>query len=262
MRCCAIFPIEHPLELNKVAAQRSPHLSSWAVAKSIFRAHGLMGFTQTAQTNFPRRVAKETLRWPAIAYAHEFLIQTDPNHFSREGINSKVVTGALVALFDSLVVLPFDRLIAYQVQEEAGIRGFFRHRFVQEGMPSLYRGFSANLIRQGVMWMTVIPLNTYVKKKFDTYDTTHSHPYIKQAITSVAIASACCGMILPFDFVKVRIQMDPILQRQSLYRAVKLLRMQFRIPQFYAGSLPVFIHTIFHATLGGYILDRLFSEGK
>ncbi len=73
------------------------------------------------------------------------------------------------------------------------------------------------------MWMTVIPLNTLVKKKFDEYEATRSHPYLKQAVTSVAIATACCGIILPFDFVKVRIQMDPLLQKQSLVSSVQLL---------------------------------------
>lgn len=258
LRCSLIFPFEHPLELLKNEAQKSPKISSWAVAKGIKKEGGWKGFTHTALANFPRRLAKETLRWPAVGLTHGTLVHHFPTVFTKEGINTKFATGLSVAAFDSLFILPFDQLISFCIKEKEGYVDFFKKRFTKYGVRSLYNGCTANFIRQSMMWGTVLPLNTAVKKYFDTFDKEKAHPHLKQAVTSVVIASSIVGWILPLDFVKTRIQMDTSLHKRKLSFVVPSLLRQYRFTHFYAGALPVFIHTIFHVTVSGCILDKLF----
>lgn len=262
MRSTAGFVLEHPLELVKITAQAQPKDSSWEVTKKIVKEKGIFGLSNTVLTNFPRRLLREVVRWPVIGYTHEKLIKQFPNTFTREGTNSKLVTGLSVALFDSLVILPLEQLMAYRVKEKERYSSFFKKRFIQEGMPSLYRGFGINLIRQGVVWATLMGINNEAKKRFDLFDKDKVHPYLRQGVTSVLIALGLIIWGLPVDFVKARIQMEPNLQKMKLSSVVQTLIRQHGFSAFYAGALPVFIHTVFHATLGGYILDAIFASDK
>lgn len=262
IRSAAGFPFEHPLELMKITAQANPKHSSWQVINSIVKEKGVLGFSNTILTNFPRRVLREAVRWPVIGYTHEQLITRFPETFTREGTNAKVVTGVSVAMFDSLVILPLEQLIAYRVKERERYATFFKERFAQDGIASLYRGMSINLIRQGVVWTTLMTINNESKKKFDLLDKDKAHPYLRQGVTSILIAMGLITWGLPVDFVKTRIQMDTDLQKMKLSSVVRILIRQEGFRGFYAGALPVFIHTVFHATLGGYILDKIFTSKK
>jgi hypothetical protein len=102
-------------------------------------------------------------------------------------------------------------LIAYRVKEDKSYSAFFRDRFARDGVRSLYRGVHINMLRQGVIWSTVMGLNGEVKRRFDLFDTERRHPYVRQGVTSVLIAGGLVTWALPIDFVKSRIQMDPAL---------------------------------------------------
>lgn len=262
MRCIAGFPFEHPLELMKITAQANPKHTSWQIIRGIVKERGVFGFSDTLLTNFPRRVLREAVRWPVIGYTHEQLIRKFPETFTREGTNAKVVTGIFVALFDSLVILPLEQLMAYRVKERERYTTFFKKRFNQDGISSLYRGVRVNLFRQGVVWTTVMTINNESKKKFDLFDKDKAHPYLRQGITSVLIAMGLITWGLPVDFVKTRIQMDADLQQMKVSSVVRTLVRRHGFSGFYAGVLPVFVHTVFHATLGGIILDKVFDSHK
>ena len=103
-------------------------------------------------------------------------------------------------------------------------------------------------------------INNEAKKRFDVYDKEKAHPYLRQGITSILIATGIIAWGLPIDFVKTRIQMDTEFQKMKITTVVRTLFQRHGISGFYAGKLPVFIHTVFHATLGGYILDRIFCS--
>lgn len=261
-RCVAGFPFEHPLQLWKISAHANPKLSSWQAVNNIVKEKGFFGFTNTMLMNFPRRVLKESVRWPAIAYSHERLILNFPNTFTRDGTKSKVATGISVAIFDSLFILPFEQLMAFRIKEQERYTNFLKKRFAKDGIWSFYQGLGANLIRQGVVWSTVLTINHESKKMFDKVDKEKEHPYLRQGVTSVLIAMGHVTCGLPIDFVKSRIQMDTELQKMKMTSAVRTLFRQFGISGFYAGALPVFIHTTFHASLGGVILDKIFSSNK
>jgi hypothetical protein len=262
LRSIAGFPFEHPLELMKIKAQADPKHTSWQIMNGIVKERGVFGFSDTILTNFPRRILREAIRWPVIGYTHEQLIRKFPEKFTREGTNAKVVTGISVALFDSLVVLPLEQLMAYRVKERERYATFFEKRFKREGMSSLYRGVPVNLFRQGVVWTTVMTINNESKKRFDRIDKDKAHPYLRQGISSVLIALGLITWGLPVDFVKTQIQMDPDLQQMKVSSVVRTLIRRYGFSGFYAGALPVFIHTVFHATLGGYILDEVFASHK
>lgn len=256
------FPFEHPFEFVKFSAQANPGLSSKEVAFRIFRQHGLLGFTNTLLTNFPRKVIRESARWTIIHHAHYYLTDKYPCYFVREGVASKIVTGASVALFDSCLLLPFDQLIAYRVKENERYRTFYKNRFKRDGVLSLYRGFRVNLMRQGAAWSSFLAMNYEVKKLFEVIDKNNVHPYLRQAATSLVIATTLTGIVLPIDFVKVRIQMDVDLQKKPLSEVVHTLHQRYNLKGFYSGYLATLVCTIFQATVKGMVADALFKQSS
>lgn len=263
LRSACGFPLEHPLELIKVTAQAHPKYSIRQVINTIVKEKGVfLGFSNTILTNFPRRVLREAVRWPVIGYTHEQLITNFPGTFTREGTNAKVVTVLSVAAFDSLIKVPLEQLIAYRVKEKERYATFFKKRFAKDGICSLYQGVGVNLFRQGIVWTTLMVINSESKKKFDLYDKDKAHPYLRQGVTSVLIATGLITWALPVDFVKARIQMDTDLQKMNTSSVVRTLIRKYGFSGFYAGALSVFVHTVFHATLVGYVLDRTFTSNK
>lgn len=262
LRSVAIFPFEHPLELWKISTQATPEFSSLKVVINIYKEKGFLGFTNTSLSNFPKRFTKEAIRWPVIGYTHKLLVEKCPEVFSKEGTNAKVVTGISVAIFSSVFILPFERLIAHRVKQKQPYLTLFTERSTKEGIFSLYRGFRVNLFREAVIWSSLMAINNETKKKFDLIDKKKSHPYLRQGLTSLFITMGMVTWGLPIDFVKARIQMDGDLQKKKISSIVRTLFGRHGISGFYAGALPVSIHTFLHASLGGIILDKIFASNK
>ena len=112
------------------------------------------------------------------------------------------------------------------------------------------------------MWTTLMTINNESKKRFDLFDKDRAYPYLRQGVTSVLVAMGLIIWGLPVDFIKTHIQMDTNLQNMKISSVARTLIRQHGFSGFYAGALPVFIHTVFHATLGGYILDKVFGSHK
>jgi len=258
LRSAAGFPFEHPLELMKIEAQKHPQYSSGQVIDSIIKERGILGFSNTILPNFPRRILREAVRWPVIAYANEQLRKKFPGSFTKEGTADKVATGIALAIFNASIVLPFENLIAYRVKEQKSYASFFKER----GIRSLHRGFAVDLVYQSVLWSTFMSINHESKKAFDLWDKDKAHPYLRQGVTSVLIAVGINITALPINFVKTQIQMHKDLQEMKVSYVVQTLVRRHSFSGFYAGALPVFIHSVFHATLGGYILDKIFYSFK
>lgn len=260
VRCMAGFPIEHSLELFKTTAQANPLLP---LAKTIYRItkeKGIFGLTNTLMTNLPRRVLREVVRWPIIGYAKTTLIQDYPEYFSKDGMAIDFVACGSGVVFDSAFILPLEQLIAYRVKENERYISFFKNRNACEIVRNLYCGFGMNLVRQYVFFATYLTLNNETKKKFDVWDKSQVHPFLRQGITSVVIALGIVVWGLPFDFVKSRIMMDANLQKMKTTMAVRCLYRQFGFLGFYAGALPTFIHSAFHATTLMYTMEYFSSN--
>ena len=133
LRSAAGFPLEHPLELMKVAAQAAPKQSTSEIVRSIVKESGISGFANTVMTNFPRRILREAVRWPVIGHTHSKLITKFPETFTKEGTNAKMVTGVSVAVFDSLVILPLEQLIAFRVKENKVTAHFLKYGLLMMG---------------------------------------------------------------------------------------------------------------------------------
>lgn len=207
-RSSAGFLFEHPLELLKLSAQANPNNSTIQVINRIITNEGFFGFTKTILTNFPRRILREAVRWPVIGFTHEHLVMRYPEIFTRNGIASKIFTGFSVAFFECAIILPIEQLMAYRVKEGEKYSTFFKSRFIKEGASSLYKGVLINLIRQGMLWSTVMGMNYECKRVFDLVDKKKNHPYLRQSFTSIFISLGLISWCLPIDFIKTRIQME------------------------------------------------------
>lgn len=262
MRALIGFPVEHPMDMIKIASQGAPNLSSWKVCSEIYKSRGFRGFTEGALANFPRRVLKDSVRWPVIQYTHNKLIQSFPSIFTKEGTSSKVCAGLGVALFDSLVMLPFEQLMTYKIKENESYSTFFQKRFSKDGICSLYRGVGVNLAYRCTVWGTLMTINNEVKKKFSVYDKNNEHPRLREVVSSVLVATVLVAGILPMDFVKTRIQMDTDLQKMKVTAVVKTLVRRHGFSGFYAAAPLVWGYNVFYGLLFSRVLDEVLSTGK
>ncbi|HAB99105.1 MAG TPA: hypothetical protein DCE71_04715 [Parachlamydiales bacterium] len=261
-RSSCLFLIDHPLDVLKFTWQKFPNHTGAQVIGKIVQERGLFGFSDTMLANFPRRIGKEIARWLGIAYTHEQLIGTFPETFTREAVKTKIATGISTAALDCFIILPLEQLMAYRVKEQKGYSAFFQKRFVQDGIPSLYRGLSVNLLRQTLMWSSLMTINCESKRVFDLIDKERLHPFLRQEVASVLFSTAYVTFGLPIDFIKTRIQMDTDLQKIKVSSVVRTLVQRHKFSGFYAGALPVFTQTMIQMTLGGYILDEIFDPQK
>lgn len=110
-----------------------------------------------------------------------------------------------------------------------------------------------------MMWSTLLVIDNVSKKQFDLINKNNERSYIRQLVTSSLIASGLVLWGLPIDFVKTRIQMEPELQKMKRIAAIQVLFRRYGRAGFYSEALPVFVHTVFHATLGGYMLNQIFA---
>lgn len=262
VRSSSLFLIDHPLDVMKYTAQKFPQHSAAQIIREIVKEKGLLGFSDAMLTNFPRRITKEVARWTGIAYTHEQLIGTFPETFTREAIKTKVATGIFTAALDCFVLLPFEQLMVHQIKERKGYSLFFKKRFAQEGIPSLYRGLSVNLVRQMLTWSSLMTINCESKRVFDLIDKEKLHPFLRQQVASILFSTSYVAFGLPIDFIKTRIQMDTDLQKIKVQKVVRTLILRYGFSGFYAGALPVFAQTMAQMTFGGYILDEIFAPQK
>lgn len=260
IRGLAGFPIEHPLEVAKVSAQAQPLSTSKEVISRIYYQRGVLGFANTFLPNFPRKVIRESARWMIIDFSHRILTDSFPSSFAKNEISIKILTGTSLAFFDSCFLLPFEQLIAYRIKENEPYRTFYQNRIKKEGIGTLYRGFQANLMRQGVAWSIFLPMNYQLKKTLQACDNQNEHPYLRQAAASVIIGTTLAVVGLPTDFVKVRLQMDNDLQNIRFTEAIKRLFQKYRVKGFYSGFAPALICTIFQSTIKGVIADALLNR--
>ncbi len=260
VRCMAGFPIEHSLELFKTTAQANPLLPIAKTILQITKEKGIFGFTNTLLTNLPRRVLREVVRWPIIGYARTTLSQDFPHYFPKNGLAVDFLACSSGVFFDCAFILPLEQLIAYRVKENERYASFFKNRQIHEIIRNLYCGVGMNLVRQYVFCATYLMLNNETKKEFDVWDKERAHPFLRQGVTSMIIAAGIVAWGLPFDFVKSRVMMDGNLQKMKTTLAIRCLYRQFGFLGFYAGALPTFLHSTFHATTLMYTMECFSSN--
>jgi hypothetical protein len=253
------FVLEHPLELTKIVSQINPSLSTIQIIKKIFQNKGIAGFTDAILVNFPKRALKESVRWPVMALTNDYLVQQLPNYFTKEGNSAKIISALFVALFNTSVILPFEQLMTWRLKTNAKYSTFFLKTVKNQGLSALYPAARISLVHQGILWSTYLTVNNEVKKKFDIYDEQKAHPYMRQAVTSLLTAAYLIIFASPVDFTKAWIQADKELQNLKIRDVAKILYRRHGFIGFYAGTPTNFVHTVFHATISGYVIDHIFK---
>lgn len=259
-RATLLFPLEHTLELIKGSAQANPQLSSWKIIRQIYEKNGLKGFANTASITYPKRLLRETSRVFVIGNSHDYFIHRYPHIFKRNEINIKFVSVVMSTLFKASFIVPLEQLISFKIKEKKPYSEFFRERFAQDGISSLYKGWRVDLINQLAIWTILMGVDHYTKKNFDRYAPEDTHPYLRQGLTSVAVTASIVAPVLPINFIKTRIQMDRELQNKSIATVTKTLFRAFGMRGFYSGVGPVLINTLLYATFYGKIFDNFYTR--
>ncbi len=232
VRATSLFPIEHFVDMTKTSAQKSPHLTSLQVITSIYKARGLSGFADGAMPNFPRRVARDTVRWPIVGYTYHVLTSNFPNTFPEKSTTSSIFSGIATASFDALVLGPLENLMAFRIKEGRNYSTFL----TQNRITSLYQGALVNLFYRTTIWSIYMGMNSEIEKKFSVLNKKNLPPYAKEITSVVTVATTLVVVAMPLDFLKTRIQMDTELQNKKITFVVQKLLKDHGFRRFYAGA--------------------------
>lgn len=243
-RASLMFPLEHFVDMTKVSAQKSPHLSSWKVIGDIYREKALRGFLEGARVNFPRRVLRDTVRWPVVGYSYHLLTKNFPEVFPEKSTVSSVFSGIAAAAFDSLVLGPLELLMAYRIKENKQYTEFFQKKILQQGISSLYRGAGLNLAYRSSVWSMYMGVNSEMNKQFSSLDEAKLLPYTREVTSAVISSTALIATLLPLDFIKTHIQMDSTLQGKKTALVAKTLFKRHGLSGFYAGASILWVNNI------------------
>lgn len=252
---------EHPFDVHKVRAQKSPHLSSSMVISEIYRTRGLKGCLDGFVPNLKKRAIKETYRWSLIKPSNSFWQKRVGS-----GLPSDIATAFSVAGFETLL-LPLDRLLVAKVNEE-GYRVFYathiKNASPQAAFSSLYRGWHVVLGNRIAAWGTFVTARHFSKKLVTRWDKDQRHPWLSKAFSTGLTAASLSLGALPFDFMKTRLQIDKsnTLQQMKLFTLVKTLYRQHGLKGFYSGMAFDMGHRYIHVFLTGALFDKVVSSNR
>lgn len=262
LRASLMFPLDHVIDMTKLTAQKSPELSSWKVIGDIYKNNGLKGFANGALPNFPRRVLRDSVRWPVVGYSYHFLTSRFPETFPEKSTTASVFSGLAAATFDALVLGPFELLMSYKIKEGTGYTTFFQKRFSQDGLSSLYRGASFHLFYRSITWTIYTGVDSEVKKQFTRVDKEKLFPYAQEITSAITTATALVTLAMPLDFIKSQIFMQTRLQGKKISFVVQTLLKEHRRSQFYAGAPIAWTYNVFYVLVFQKIREKTIESLK
>ncbi len=252
VRATSLFPIEHFVDMTKTSAQKFTHLTSLQVITSIYKTKGLSGFADGAIPNFPRRMARDSIRWPVVGYTYHVLTSNFPNTFPEKSTTSSVFSGIAAASFDALVLGPLENLMAFKIKEGSRYPVFFQRNRIS----SLYQGALVNLFYRATVWSIYMGMNREIEKKFAVLPKETLPPHFQEIVSTISIATTLVAVAMPLDFLKTRIQMDPELQNKKITFAIQKLLKDHGFKRFYAGAPIAWSYNIIY----GFVFQKMVQK--
>ena len=166
----------------------------------------MKGFYAGSIPNLGRVMIKNVYRYPLMIGLPSFYEKHLPNRIRQNKPVQKFFTGASIAVIESFILCPFERLKTYMMTANAHENGFGNYvKSSTNLIPDLFRGIGSLILRQMVAWTFFLQADLFMKQKIRKIwgikeNENISSKYLIPASFGVAVVSTV--IIMPFDSLK------------------------------------------------------------
>ncbi|CAD8144955.1 unnamed protein product [Paramecium octaurelia] len=258
------LPMDHIFDRFKTLIQAQQNNSFRQLFLESYRRNGIFrGIFAGFSSQITIQIFKQYYRWPMMIFIPKFFKEQLPQPImDRAPTLHKALTGVTIALFESFITCPFERVkcqlmtqtesksvLKYMWQHDGGLKGFTR---------DLFTGMEIMMLKQVVSWTNYLYWDHKVRYYFKQHP--QSQLRIEQIIfCSVLTAIPNILIVQPFDAIKTQFQMENNQQFKNLtiWNAFKKVYQEKGISGFYAGWQMRFCQFLFQALLTTPIMDYL-----
>jgi hypothetical protein len=214
-RASIMMPIEQPLDYLKTQIQstlyRGPALN---FIRNHISTHGFTRLFTGLVPNTLRASLKQAYRLPLMIYIPNFY-----RKFSRQENNIQIMTGMTIAVAESYIICPLERIkIWLMTSPEPTFRAFLEDG---AGLKDFYSGVNALLMRQALSWVSFLGFTSLFKESVISYKG-YTDFYDLVAI-GMMVGVINTTVIMPADFIKTHSQKFGQLGGLSMVGCVTLL---------------------------------------
>ncbi|CAD8118367.1 unnamed protein product [Paramecium sonneborni] len=251
-RVAVTLPLEHVLDRIKTYKQSRQEITYLQSFKEIKGARGYIGLYDGFYPNFLRSMLKQYYRWPMMIFIPSFLKKI----INDQSLN-KILTGISIAIFESCIITPFERLKILKMTNLTVGFGYLKYITFDQ----IYVGFGILTTRQIVSWTNYLYWDhkiRYALKKDVSESLSFCDILIASSLTSVLNIAA----VHPFDTIKTLVQMEgkqgEIYNKKiSVIEICKQIFTKYGISGLYAGWQARIIGYFCQATLTTPTIDYL-----
>jgi hypothetical protein len=241
--------IGYPLDVIKTTMQVSHSKSMASAAKNVYKEGGIPGFYRGVASPLAALTILNTSNFSSYAYFKKIFVVGDTR--AGTGIDFRVTIAALcVAPIASAISTPFE-LIKTQMQQSnkattsgaAQFKNSFDCTFTllrRHGPLAIYRGCTANTLREGVFLTTYFTTYEHVKQTAQAF---------LPGSVAVPIAGGCSGALgwlvsFPLDSIKSNIQAllvtaaDGSMTKYNTFEVAKQILREKGVAGLYSGVAP------------------------
>jgi len=266
LRALVGLPFEHPFDSikSRMQAEISRKTSFLSMAKEIYRTQGIFnGFYAGFIPGAVRNLVKQIYRWPLMLVLPTFYNSVySPEIKNKYPSIAKISTGLTIAVVDTFVICPFERLKVYlqTKRSDISLKMFFRQNKANL-FNSLFRGLSSLFYRQMISWVSFL----YTDYKFK--DLARAYLRIEKNIpldgktlflTSVTIGITNVFVVMPLDMTKTLYQQhNEEFANKKLTETLKIVYKKTGFKGFYYGWQPRLIQYIIQSFFTVTALEKM-----
>ncbi|CAD8044461.1 unnamed protein product [Paramecium primaurelia] len=258
------LPMDHFFDRFKTLIQASQNSNFKQLFLESYYRNGIFrGIFAGFSSQISIQLFKQYYRWPMMIFIPKFYMEVLPTKIKESApALHKGLAGITIALFESLVTCPFERVkcqlmtqqqsksvLKYMWEHDGGIKGFTR---------DLFTGMEVMILKQVVSWTNYLYWDHRVRYYFKERP---SQKLTVQEIVLCSIFTAIPNIIIvqPFDMIKTQFQMENNhqIKHLSIWNAFKKVYLEKGITGFYAGWQMRFCQFMFQALLTTPVMDYL-----
>lgn len=214
-RASIMMPIEQPFDYMKTQIQSTLYRGpAWNFVRNHISTYGIARMFRGLVPNTIRASLKQAYRLPLMIYIPNFF-----RRFTRQENNIQVLTGMTIAVAESYIICPLERIkIWLMTSPQPTLKAFLNDG---AGLKDFYSGVKPLLMRQSLSWVSFLGFTSLFKESVISYKG-YTDFYDLVAI-GMLVGILNTTVIMPADFIKTHSQKFGNLGGMSMVSCVSLL---------------------------------------
>jgi len=234
------------------------------MANEIYRTQGIFkGFYAGFIPGAVRGIVKQIYRWPLMLILPNFYNSIYSVEIKKKYPSiAKVTTGLTLAVVDTFVICPFERLKVYlqTKRRDISLKTFYKENKVNL-FNSLFRGLSSLFLRQMTSWVSFLYSDYKFKDLARSYLQVDKNTPLDSRtlfLTSITIGITNVFIVMPLDMTKTLYQQhNEEFANKKLRETMKIVYKKTGVKGFYYGWQPRLIQYIIQSFFTVTALEKM-----